>query len=107
MSRYILNMPTGKLLSLFLVGAVVLSSGSALAKDNHQQTQTPAVQKTSNNDANNIYQKNKLARCNIFSGDMKALCVQQIMDGPIQGSVSQGGTLYEPAVLDTFVIIPE
>ena len=92
--------------SLFLLCSAFLSMGSATAQNNPTQTKAPAANQQ-NNAAQDIYQKNKLARCNIFAGDMKLLCQQQIMDGPIEGSVQQGGTLYEPAVLETILLVPE
>ncbi len=107
MSRYTLKTAFGKfaLSGLFLLFSAVLSMGAATAQNANTQSKTPAS--SQNSAAQDVYQKNKLARCDIFSGDMKLLCRQQIMDGPIQGSVQQGGTLYEPAVLETILLVPE
>ncbi|MCM1128568.1 MAG: hypothetical protein NC211_01475 [Alistipes senegalensis] len=50
------------------------------------------------------YTRNLLARCQRFNGEQRSLCEQQIMDGPIQGSVNGGGILYAPAVIETIQV---
>lgn len=47
----------------------------------------------------NQYQRNALARCNVFKGEVSQMaCVARIENGPVAGSVQGGGTLYEATI---------
>lgn len=82
-----------------LLGLAGLVSGNASAAGASRKTPPAQYEKTRT--AAPDYTKNLLARCQRFNGEERSLCEQQIMDGPVQGSVKGGGILYAPTVIET------
>lgn len=82
-----------------LLAAAGLSAGHAAAAGASRKAPPARYEKTRT--AAPDYTQNLLARCQRFNGEQRSLCEQQIMDGPMQGSVKGGGVLYAPTVIET------
>ena len=84
------------------LGLSSLLAGAAFAANTSRATPPAQYEKTRT--AAPDYTRNLLARCQRFNGEQRGLCEQQIMDGPVQGSVNGGGILYAPAVIETIQV---
>lgn len=90
----------GFCLAFLFLGSATAANTSAAKK---AQTQ-PAQQTSSSNPYNSNFQENALKRCKIFSGEERSLCERNIMDGPVSGSVTNGGVSYGTIVKDVTAV---